>query len=264
MASWARRQRLCNYSHRQKGETRVLYCRWVLLYTYYILQQKGKTFYNVFLTCSQGQGTNVYVGQQPGNVSAGTPQTAPAEPGHPGWRGHPLGPVSPGTAGTQCPPDSLISQCAGTGGGSQCTFGGNRRWAVGSGNAADWAGTVGTPPGVHPRAAPGRRRRGTGHRWSLCWPRPRSCMCQDRLRAPQPLLADLLFLFFLLQKLLILQPLLLWGLGSANNRRAADLPNPIMCVQNVLIRRVKLRDRWGYFLFHLKKQMKANVTSSHF
>lgn len=86
--------------------------------TYYMLQH---------LTCSQGRGTSVYLGQWPGNVSAGTPRSAPAGPGHPGSHGRPAGPVFRGTAGTQCPPGSLISQCAGTVGGSQSTFGGNRR-----------------------------------------------------------------------------------------------------------------------------------------
>ena len=179
----------------------------------------------LILTCSQAQGTSVYLDQQPGNVSAGTPRTSPAAPGHPGWHGRRAAPASRGTAGTRCTPGSPISQCAGTGGGSRNTSGGNRRWVVGSGSGADWAGTVGTPPGARPIAAPGWRRRGTGRRWSRCWPRPRTRLWRRLPHLPQPRPEGLLLLLFLLQKLLILQPLLLWG--PVTNYRAADPPHHI-------------------------------------
>lgn len=178
------------------------------------------------LTCSQGRGTSVYQDQQPVNASAGTPQTAPAERGHPGWHEHLAAPAFQGTAGTRCPPDSLKSQCAGTGAGSRSTSGGNRRWVVESGSVVDWAGTEDTPPGVRPVAGPGWRRRGIGRRWSHCWPLPRTGLW---LHHPhQSLLQDLLLLFFLLQKFLILQPPLLWDWGPVNSYKAANSPNLIM------------------------------------
>lgn len=184
----------------------------------------------LILTCSQAQGTSVYLDQQPENASTGIPQTVPAVPGHPGSHEHLVAPTSQGTVGMRCPPGSLISQCAGTGEGNQSMPGGNRRWVVGSGSAVDWAGTVGTPPGVHPIVVPGWRRRGTGRQWSRCWPHPRTGLWQHHPHQLEPLLVSLLLLFFLHQKCLILQHLLLWGWGPVNSYRAADLPNSVMCI----------------------------------
>lgn len=140
------------------------------------------------------QDTSEYLDRRRGSVSAGTPQTFPATHCRPKWLERLVVPKFQGTAGRRCPLCSLKSRCAGTGGGSPSTPCGSRSWVVGNGSAVDWAGTAGTPPGVHLEACPGCRRRGTGPPWTRCWPCPRTPQGQRLSRRAQALLLLLLFL----------------------------------------------------------------------